>query len=116
MRALPLLLLLAALFSGCGEDNRNQKAVEAVIQEEVQKRVADFHNSRMDRCQRDANEDASVIADSILLKQARLNRDTLSKPPKPSKPERPELKTLKDSLKVAPILRRDSGVVDSINR
>jgi len=108
MRALSLLFLLAILLSSCGEDNRNEKAVNAVIEEKVQQRVADFRASRMDRCLRDANEEASTLADSILLLQARLNRDTLSKPPKPSKPERPELKTRKDSMKVGPILRRNS--------
>ena len=110
------LLFIALLAIGCGEDNRNKKAVRAVIEEKVQERVSTYRTNRMNRCRKDANEEASALADSILLEQARLTRDTLPKPPKPTKPERPELKTLKDSMKVAPILGRDSGVVDSINR
>lgn len=109
------LLFLVLLAVGCGKDDRNKNAVRAVIEEKVEERVATYRTNRMNRCRKDAYEEASTLADSILLEQARLTRDTLSKPPKPTKPERPELKTLKDSLKVAPILRRDSGVVDSIN-
>jgi len=107
MRAVALLLLLAFAL-GCGEDDRNQKAVQKMIEEKVEERLRTYRETRMNRCRREAAQEASTIADSILLEQARLTRDTLSKPPKPTKPERPELKTLKDSLKVAPILRRDS--------
>lgn len=102
-------LLVPLLWGSCAEDNRNRIAVEKVIQEEVGKRVANYRENRMRRCYEDAVREASALADSILLLEARLTRDTASKPPRPSKPERPALKKLKDSLlQVAPFLRTDS--------
>ncbi len=118
MNRFSLIALLALLLAAaCAEDDRNRLAVESVIEEEVAKRVEAYKNGRMSRCYSEAVEEASTIADSILLLQARLSRDSLPKPPRPSKPERPELKTLKDSLRVAPIIRRDSlaGQTDSLD-
>ncbi len=92
------------LLSGCSEDDRNQRAVQAVIQEEVEKRVRNYKQVRMQRCNEQALEEASRLADSILLLEARLERDTMGKPPKPEKPEKPEIKTVLDSLPVKPLL------------
>ena len=104
-----LLALTAFLAFSCGEDNRNRIAVEKMIQEEVTQRVATYRENRTQRCYQDAVKEASSLADSILLLQARLNRDTASKPPRPTRPERPAAKKLRDSLlKVAPLLSEDS--------
>lgn len=110
MSRLFLLFALAAfLVSSCGEDNRNRIAVEKMIQEEVTQRVATYRENRTQRCYQDAVKEASSLADSILLLQARLNRDTASKPPRPTRPEQPAAKKLRDSLlKVAPLLSEDS--------
>ncbi len=102
MRYFPILLLL--LLTACEEDDRNQKAVQAMIEEEVNQRLNNYREARMQRCWEDALEEASKQADSILLVEARQNRDTLGKPPKPSKPEKPEIKSVKDSLPVKPLL------------
>ncbi|MCI4651423.1 hypothetical protein [Phaeodactylibacter sp.] len=116
-----ILTVTAFLASSCGEDNRNRIAVENMIQEEVTQRVATYRENRTQRCYEDAVKEASTLADSILLLQARLNRDTASKPPRPTRPERPAAKKLRDSLlKVAPLLSEDSILkllrLDSLQR
>lgn len=116
-----ILALTAFLASSCGEDNRNRIAVENMIQEEVTQRVATYRENRTQRCYEDAVKEASTLADSILLLQARLNRDTASKPPRPTRPERPAAKKMRDSLlKVAPLLSEDSILkllrLDSLQR
>lgn len=104
------LLLCAIWLMACGEDDRNKRAVEKVIQKEVGKRVSTYRDSRFERCYKEAVEEASKLADSLLLIEARLSRDTAGKPPKPIKPERPELKTLKDTtLRIRPIVPDTSG-------
>ena len=102
-----LLIFLLPLWS-CGEDNRNKIAVDRVIAEEVEKRVQNFRTTRMDRCKEKAIDEANEIADSLLILEARLSRDTISKPPKPEKPEKPEIKLLEDSTPIQPIFNTDS--------
>lgn len=104
-----LFILTALLYPSCGEDNRNRDAVEEMIQQEVVERVATYRENRTQRCYQDAVKAASTIADSVLLIEARMKRDTASKPPRPAKPGRPTIKKLRDSLlKVAPLLSEDS--------
>lgn len=93
------------LLSGCGEDDRNKNAVRAIIAEEVEKRVQNYRSVRMQRCYEKILEEASQQADSILILEARLERDTLGKPPKPAKPEKPKIKTLLDSTPIVPLLQ-----------
>ena len=107
MRPWIIFSILALLWlAGCGEDNRNKLAVQAVIEEEVALRVKNYRQTRMLRCYEKALEEASHLADSILILEARLERDTLGKPPKPEKPERPEIKTLLDSTPIRPLLEK----------
>lgn len=105
-RRIIFTLLCVLALPGCGEDDRNQKAVQAVIEEEVAKRVQAYRQTRMQRCYEQVLEEASKLADSILILEARLERDTLHKPPKPEKPEKPEIKTVLDSLPVKPLLEK----------
>ena len=100
------VLFISSLLFSCGEDNRNKRAVEAVIAEEVAQRVQNYRQVRLQRCYELALEEASRQADSILLLEARIERDTLGKPPKPEKPEKPEIKTVLDSLPVKPLLEK----------
>lgn len=102
-----LLIFVLSLLS-CGEDNRNKIAVDRVIAEEVEKRIQDFRTTRMNRCKEKAIDEANEIADSLLIIQARLSRDTIGKPPKPDKPEKPEIKLLEDSTPIQPIINTDS--------
>lgn len=108
MRVIILLIALWGL-TACGEDNRNKLAVEQVIAEKVAERVANYRKNRLERCQEAAINEANTIADSLLLLEARLTRDTASKPLKPNKPEKPEIKILTDSTPIAPLIRRDSN-------
>lgn len=101
---IPVCLLSILLFSSCGEDNRNKIAVEKVVNEEIERRVNDYIQMRIKRCQDKAIAEANEIADSILIAEARLARDTITKPPKPLKPEKPEIKSLLDSTPVQPLV------------
>lgn len=104
-----LLVFTALLPYSCSEDNRNRDAVEKMIQQEVAERVATYRRNRTQRCYKDAVKKASTIADSVLLIEARMKRDTASKPPRPDRPGRPAAKKRRDSfLKVAPLLSKDS--------
>ena len=101
-----LLLLLAACQSG---PDQNRVAVETFVEQEVENRLALYRRILNQQCRDNILEEAGRIADSILITEARLKRDSLGKPPKPEKPERPELKQLKDSLTLDPLFRDTTG-------
>ena len=92
--------------------------MEAVIDQEVARRIQNYKQVRMDRCYEKALEEASRLADSILILEARLERDTLGKPPKPEKPEKPEIKAVLDSTPIKPLLEgeKKSTPIDSLEK
>lgn len=99
MRILYLLLLLALV--SC--ESATHVDIDAVIEEKVAERLNEFERVLMQRCQDRANEEAGAIADSIIIEQARRQKDTLGRPMRPLRPDQPELKTLEDSLELAPL-------------
>ncbi len=100
-------ILLICLFAGvshCGADERDEAAIQAAIQESYEAKVALYIKGRKERCLEEIYEEANLIVDSILLQDARRKRDTLGKPQRPVKPIKPEIKTVIDSLPIAPLL------------
>lgn len=93
------------LLPACQKNDRNQQAVQAAIEREIAERVNFFRDNRLQRCHEQALEEASLLADSILIEEARLERDTIGKPPIPPKPEKPKIKSLLDSLPIGPLVR-----------
>ena len=77
--------------------------IDAVIEEKVQERLDEFREVIMKRCQDKALEEAGLLADSIIIEQARLKKDTTERPPRPLRPDQPEVMTLEDSLELAPL-------------
>jgi hypothetical protein len=92
----------------CGADERDEAAIKAAIQETLKKKIANFKKVRRQRCLNDIYDEANIIVDSILLEEARQKRDTIGKPARPIKPEKPEIKTILDTLPIAPLLEKDS--------
>ncbi|PHN07433.1 hypothetical protein [Flavilitoribacter nigricans] len=101
---LALVIVTALVACGDGPDE-NQVAVEAFLKQQVEERILTYRQILTQQCRDNVLEEAGKIADSILIAEARLQRDSMNKPPKPLKPDRPELKKLKDSLKLDPLFR-----------
>lgn len=100
-----LLLVLVVLCFSC-KDNRNANAVEALIKNKLEERLAEYERIRKEKCQEEIMTAASLIVDSILIKEAKASKDTLKRPAKPPKPPKPEIRTLIDSTPIAPILQK----------
>ncbi|MEM1216347.1 MAG: hypothetical protein AAGJ82_11715 [Bacteroidota bacterium] len=96
-------VLLLLLSTAC--ESSTHIDVDAVIMEKVEERLAKFKAVRQERCQARVWEEAGRIADSIILLEARRSKDTLDRPLRPTRPEKPALKTLEDSLELAPLFR-----------
>ena len=102
---LPSILLLLFLFGCQSGPDENRVAVDAFVKQEVEKRLATYKKILEQQCRDNVLEEAGRLADSILISEARLKRDSLLKPPKPEKPEKPEIKALKDSISLDPLFR-----------
>lgn len=92
-------------------DQSNDKdaiAVEAKIQETLKERLLSYEEIRRKACKKEVLEAASDLADSILIAQARINKDSLIKPTKPAKPDKPTIKTVLDTMPISPFLEKDS--------
>lgn len=96
-------LLFSLLFVSC-KDERNARAVEALVQEKLQERLTEYERILVKKCQDEILAEASKIVDSILIKEAKLSKDTLNRPAKPAKPGKPNIITVLDSTPIAPIL------------
>lgn len=100
---LPFAVLF--LFSCNSGPDDNKIAVQAFVEKQVEEQLATYKRIFMQQCRDKVLLEAGQIADSILITEARLKRDSMGKPPKPLKPERPEIKQLKDSLTLDPLFR-----------
>ena len=96
-----LILILTIMVSAC--QSSTHVDIDAVIEEKVQERLAEFKRVIDLRCRDKMLEEAGLIADSMVLLQARLKKDTLNRPLRPVRPDEPELKTLNDSLPLKPL-------------
>ncbi len=71
------------------------------IEEEVEKRVQQFRQSKNDRCAQKVMDRAIEIVDSTLLIQAKVKMSNVVE--RPEKPEKPEIKKATDTEIVEPI-------------
>lgn len=104
--------------TACGSDGGVKTERMAYIEQQVEERIQEYKRILDDRCREQVLTEANRLTDSILLVRARLERDSLDKPPRPDKPDKPEVKTIIDSVPVAPLfidstelLRSDSNSI-----
>lgn len=100
------MLLTGAFCGACLKtEDRNELAVKAFVQAKVEERLENYRRILEKNCTGKALEEAGNLADSILISQARLQRDTLSKPARPEKPEKPEIKRPKEDIPLEPLFK-----------
>lgn len=94
-----LLLLFLITTTSCksGEDQSVQ--VKALVDQLVSDRIQSHKDIRLQRCREEMLREAGEKVDSILLEEARQQRDTVSRPPKPVKPIPPAFRNLPDSMR-----------------
>lgn len=119
-RALAIVCIGVGLLglTACGGDGSLKGERMAYIERQVEERILEYKQILDERCREEVLEEANRLTDSILLVRARLERDSLDKPPRPDKPDKPEVKTIIDSVPVAPLfidstelLRSDSNSI-----
>ena len=75
-----------------------------MIQAEVERRLSEFRKNKIKNCLEGLVEQATAEVDSLLIEQARLNKNDLEKPAIPEKPEKPEIMSPLDTAPIQPII------------
>ncbi|MDZ4678797.1 MAG: hypothetical protein SH848_21340 [Saprospiraceae bacterium] len=105
---LPVLAFASLLFvaaSACQGEADRLAVRQAAIEQEVARKLEVFRKIKEQNCRDEVLTAASLIADSLIIANARMQLDTTFKPPKPFKPEQPTLQTLIDSVPVKPLFK-----------
>ncbi len=107
-----LMLPLVLTLPNCGQKSQREQ-VDELIETQVELKIANYKEIRKQKCLEEMYRQAGEIADSILLEQARLARDTANRPVIPIKPEKPQVIDVSDTTPVKPFLPelKDSTVV-----
>lgn len=99
-----LLFLILLLAFACQPSYDKEAIVDQLIDEALQERINNYKRIREERCWDGLLREANRLADSILFVEAKMAKDTITRPPIPHKPVAPEKKILKDSTPVKPFL------------
>ena len=106
---LPVLVFSSLLFvaiNACQGESDRLEVRQAAIEQEVARKLETFRKIKAQNCRDEVLTAASLIADSLIIANARMQLDTTLKPPKPFKPEQPTLQTLIDSVPVKPLFQK----------
>jgi hypothetical protein len=112
------LLCLNLLLSSClSKKDYTEDEIQALMDGELQRKIAAYRKSKIDACQEEAFRQATKIADSLVIAEAYFDRDTFARPPKPIKPDEkaPEIKG-PDTIQLKPLFegKRKKVKVDTL--
>lgn len=105
LRYFTIIICSVVLGAGCQSEEEKAALRQAYLQQQLDRRIVEFKDLLSSQCRERALTEASRLADSMLILEARLELDTTGRPAKPDKPDKPELKTLLDSTAVKPFFR-----------
>lgn len=92
-------------FFACTSKTEDKVKEEQRLQAEADRRVADYTAVILKNCREKVLTEATRIADSLLVLEARMSTDTLLKPLIPARPEKPETQILRDTTPIKPFLK-----------
>ena len=114
------LLGLNLLLGSClSKKDYTEEEIQALMDGELQRKIAAYRKSKIDACQEEAFRQATKIVDSLVIAEAYFDRDTFARPPKPIKPDEkaPEIKG-PDTIQLKPLFegKRKKVKVDTLGK
>lgn len=103
-----LLTISAALILLLGCNRQPAKTKEQVMQERLTERLDRWKSDMVKKCREDVEDKAASLTDSIVIANAKLNRDTSIHMLIPGRPTRPDYQPPVDSVPVKPILEKNN--------
>jgi hypothetical protein len=98
------MLLAIALFAAC--ERKPSKTKEQVMQERLVERLERWKTDMSKKCRKEIETKAIALTDSIIIVQAKQNRDTSIHSIIPGRPTRPDYVPPADSIPVKPFLKK----------
>lgn len=98
-------MVMVVLLVGCHQ--KPGKTKEQVMQERLTERLEKWKGDMEKKCLQDIEDKATALTDSIVIANAKQNRDTSILSILPGRPARPNYKPPTDSVPVKPILKED---------
>lgn len=98
-----LTMLIGLSFAACRREATKTK--EQVMQERLSERLERWKLDTGKKCLRDIETKAIALTDSIVIANAKLNRDTSIQAIIPGRPTRPDYKPPEDTVAVKPVLK-----------
>jgi len=107
-------LLILAVGSLLSFDQKQDKEavvsdfeIPPLVQKELTARLEKYKQTIIDKCMKEAIEDAEFYIDSLVAEELKFQaRDTLKFPAKPRRPQLREPIILNDSTEIAPIIKK----------
>ncbi len=97
------LLFVIFLSAGCETQEDLQNQVQELIEQRLEDRMLNYTTTLNKKCMERVMEEAARVADSILIAEARLKKDTIGKPLRPDRPKMPEIKKSTDTAALTPL-------------
>ncbi|MEE9439144.1 MAG: hypothetical protein V3V14_09105 [Saprospiraceae bacterium] len=101
-----IVITIFSSFEIQSEGNYQDETPQSLIDKELDKRLTKYRNRLLDKCKKEAIEEAILYTDSIVAEMMNLHaNDTLYFPKKPNRPLAPQLIQLNDSTSIQPIIK-----------
>ena len=101
-----LLAIIVAILLLAGCHRKPSKTKDQVMQERLTDRLDRWKGDMVKKCRNEVEDKAAALTDSIVIANAKLNRDTSIHLLIPGRPTRPDYKPPTDSVPVKPILEK----------
>jgi hypothetical protein len=86
--------------------------LQALVDSELEKKIHNYRQIKMERCQEELEARANFIVDSLLFVQTQRQVDSLFINNNKQKPKRPDLRQIPDQRPIAPLF--DTIISDSL--
>lgn len=115
MKKLSVVLVLVLGLTAClNPQEFSAEELQALVDTELEKKIQNYRQIKLNRCQEELETRANFIVDSLLFLQAQRQVDSLFSNNNKQKPNRPTLRQIQDRRPVAPLF--DTIRVDSLKR
>ena len=98
-----VMVLTTVLLAAC--NGQPTKTKEQVMQERLNERIERWEVDMLKKCRKEVETKAIALTDSIVIANAKLNRDTSIHSLIPGRPTRPDYPPPTDSVQVEPFLK-----------